>query len=141
MSAPLPDPDSGTAAAGPVNGAAVRRVASADVLGTMQDFVIVEEPEALQTPAEKHDDINDEGDDDDVPRWAQRGGFTDGELPHAHALLVAFFPASFLAHLPTSPDRMELLCPIVWPALRRIRRRALASAAANPEGMIELEPE
>jgi hypothetical protein len=39
-------------------------VASADVLGTMQDLVIAEEPEALQTLAEEHDDIDDEGDDD-----------------------------------------------------------------------------
>ncbi|KAI0290203.1 hypothetical protein BC826DRAFT_1092574 [Russula brevipes] len=112
-SAPLPDPDSGTPAAGPArSGAAVRRVASADVLGAMQDLVIAEEPEALQTLAEEHDDVDDDTssvDDDDLPRWAQRGAFSDGELPRAHGLLVAFLPASFLSHLPTSPDRMELL--------------------------------
>jgi hypothetical protein len=113
-SAPLLDPDSGTPAAGPArNGAAVRRVVSADVLSAMQDLVIAEEPEALQTLAEEHDDIDDDDtssvNDDDLPRWAQRGAFTDGELPRAHKLLVAFLPASLLPHLPTSPDRMELL--------------------------------
>jgi hypothetical protein len=117
-------------------------VASADVLGAMQDLVIAEDPEALQTLTEEHNDFDDEGDDDDLPRWAQRGGFTDGELPRAQALLVAFLPASFLAHLPTSPDRVEplnalssgqLLCAAFEDTLS-------ASAAANPEGMIELEP-
>jgi hypothetical protein len=75
------------------------------MLGAVQDLVIAEEPEGLQTLAEEEDDdIDDEGDDDtssvnddDLPRWAQRGGFTDGELPHAHALLVTFLPAFFLA--------------------------------------------
>lgn len=115
----------------------------------MQDLVTAEEPEALQTLTEEHNDI-DEGDDDassvnddDLPRWAQRGGFTDGELPHAHALLVGFLPASFLAHLPTSPDRMELLNALSSGQLlcAAFEDVLSASAAANPEGMIELEPE
>jgi hypothetical protein len=124
-------------------------VASADVLGAMQDLVIAEEPEALQTLTEEHNDIDDEGDDDassvnddDLPRWAQRGGFTDSELPRAHALLVAFLPASFLAHLPTSPDRVELLNALSSGQLlcAAFEDTLSASAAANPEGMIELEP-
>jgi hypothetical protein len=96
-------------------------VASADVLGAMQDLVIAEDPEALQTLTEEDNDIDDEGDDDassvnnnDLPRWAQRGGFTDGELPRTHALLVAFLPAYFLAHLPTLARMTARSDPHFW---------------------------
>ncbi|KAI0285546.1 hypothetical protein BC826DRAFT_972998 [Russula brevipes] len=54
----------------------VRRVASADVLGTMQDLIIAEEPEALQTLAEERDDIDDEGDSD--ASWVTQGGVNQG---------------------------------------------------------------
>ena len=93
-------------------------------------------------------DSEDEGDDDassvnddDLPLWAQRGGFTDGELPRPRAA-HRVPPASFLAHLPTSPDWVELLNALSSGQLlcAAFEDTLSASAAANPEGMIELEP-
>jgi hypothetical protein len=107
-SAPLSDLDS---TASPT--VTVGREASADTLSAMQDLSITEEPEALQTLAEEHDYVDGDDassvDDDHLPRWAQRSAFPEGELPRAHALLVALLPASLLPHMPTSPDRAELL--------------------------------
>jgi hypothetical protein len=99
-SAPLPDP-SPTASA------------TDAILGAMRDLTLTEEPEALQTLAEEEDNADEDDassvDDDDLPRWAQRSAFSEGELPRAHALLVALLPASHLSHLPTSPNRPDLL--------------------------------
>ena len=115
-SVPFPEMDSTTSestteAVG--GGDSARRVASADMLDTLQDLSITEEPEALQMLAEEHnhDDYADRPsvDDNDLPRWAQRSAFSDGELSRTHALLVAILPASLLSHLPTSPDRGDLL--------------------------------
>lgn len=114
-SAPFPDPDS-SASVAEAFGSSVpgRRVASADLLNVMQDLAITEEPDILQTLAEEeYDDVGDDDtssvDDEDLPRWAQRSAFQDGELSRPHALLVALLPAFLLPHLPTSPDRVELL--------------------------------
>ena len=116
-SVPFPEMDSiaSELATEPVgSGDSARRVESADMLNTLQDLSITEEPEALQTPAEgEHDHVDDADgptmDDNDLPRWAQRSAFSDGELSRTHALLVALLPASLLPHLPTSPDRADLL--------------------------------
>jgi hypothetical protein len=75
---------------------------------------LADEPDVLETLAEEeHGDVDGDGtsslDDEDLPRWAQRSAFPDGELPHTHVLLVALLPTSFLPHLPTSPDRAEPL--------------------------------
>ena len=93
------------------SGNSAQRVASADMLDTLQETSITEEPEALETLAEEEHDYADgpSVDDNDLPRWAQRGAFSDGELSRTHALLVALLPASLLPHLPTSPDRADLL--------------------------------
>ena len=95
------------------SGDSARRVAPADKLGTLEDLSIAEEPEAFQTLAEEHDHDNYADrptvDDNDLPRWAQRSTFSDGELSRTHALLVALLPASLLSHLPTSPDWADLL--------------------------------
>jgi len=115
-SVPFPEMDSTasestTEAVG--GGDSARRVASVDMSDTLQDLSITEEPEALQTLAEEHNhgDYADRPsvDDNDLPRWAQRSAFSDGELSRTHALLVALLPASLLPHLPTSPDRADLL--------------------------------
>jgi len=116
-SAPLLDPDSTTSAADAVaSGNFIRRVASAGVLDVMRDFAVTEEPETLQTlDEEDDDDVYDDDedapsvDDNNLPRWAQRTAFPEGELARAHALLVALLPAFFLPHLPTSPDRADIL--------------------------------
>ena len=113
-SVPFPEMDSvasesTTEAVG--SGDSPRRVASVNTLDTLQDLSITEEPEALQTLAEEehdHDDIPSV-DDNDLPRWAQRSAFSDGELSRTHALLIALLPTSLLPHLPTSPDQAELL--------------------------------
>ena len=111
---PIPEMDSiasesTTEAVG--SGDSARRVASADMLDTLQDLSITEEPEALQALAEEDYDHDDRPsmDDNDLPRWAQRSAFSDGELSRTHALLVALLPAFLLPHLPTSPDRADLL--------------------------------
>jgi len=95
------------------SGDSTQRVASADMSDTLQDLSITEEPEALQTLAEEHnhDDYADRPsmDDNDLPWWAQPSAFSDGELSRMHALLLALLPASLLSHLPTSPDRADLL--------------------------------
>ena len=95
------------------SGGSARRVASADMLDTLQETSITEEPETLETLAEEHDHFDyadgPSVDDNDLSRWAQRGAFSDGELSRTHALLVALLPASLLPHLPTSPDRADLL--------------------------------
>ena len=116
-SVPFPEIDSiaseqATEAVG--SGDSARRVESADMLNTLQDLSITEEPEALQTLAGGEHDYVDYADgpavdDNDLPRWAQRSAFPDGELSRTHALLVALLPASLLPHLPTSPDRADLL--------------------------------
>jgi len=53
------------------SGDSARQVESADMLNTLQDLSITEEPEALQTLAEDHDDYADRPSvhDDDLPRW------------------------------------------------------------------------
>jgi hypothetical protein len=102
---------------------------SAGMVESMPGLSVTDEPDVLETLAEEeHGDVDDDGtsslDDEDLPRWAQpRSAFPDGELPRTHALLVALLPASLLSHLPTSPDRAELLNNfIVWPiALRRVQ--------------------
>jgi len=93
------------------SGDSPRRVASVNTLDTLQDLSITEEPEAVQTLAEEEHDHDDRPgvDDNDLPRWAQRSAFSDGELSRTHALLVALLPAFLLPHLPTSPDRADLL--------------------------------
>ena len=89
-------------------------VGSAIMVGSMPGLSVTDEPAVLETLAEEeHGDVDGDGttslDDEDLPRWAQRSAFPDGELPRTHALLVALLPASLLSHLPTSPDRAELL--------------------------------
>ena len=96
------------------SGDSSRRVASADMLDTLQDLSNTEEPGALQTLAEDERDHVDYVNgstvgDNDLPRWEKRSVFSDGELSRTHALLVALLPASLLSHLPTSPDRADLL--------------------------------
>jgi len=89
------------------SGDSTRRVAYADMLDTLQDLSIAEEPEALQTLAEEHDHVDyADGcgvDDDDLSRWAQRSAFSDCELSHTHALLVSLLPDSLL---PTYPHHL-----------------------------------
>ena len=116
-SVPFPEMDSiasepATEAVG--SGDSARRVASADMLDTLQDLSITEEPEALQTLSEGEHDYVDYADgptvdDNDLPLWAQRSAFSDGELSRTHMHLVAHLPAFLLPHLPTSPDRGDLL--------------------------------
>jgi hypothetical protein len=55
---------------------------------------------------------------------------------------IAFLPASFLAHLPTSPDQVELLNALSSGQLlcATFKDTLSALAVANPKGMIELEP-
>jgi len=115
-SVPLPEMDSiasESTTEAVESGDSAQLVASADMSDTLQDLSITEEPEALQTLAEEHnhDDYADRPsvDDNDLPRWAQRSAFSDGELSRTHALLVALLPASLLPHLPTSPHRIDLL--------------------------------
>ncbi len=113
---PFPDLDSSASAAEAVGSSSSdRRVPSTDMLDAMPNIAVTEEPEGLQTLAEEeHDHVDDDDDassvdDDGLPRWAQRSAFPDGELPRTHGLLIALLPASLLSHLPTSPDRAELL--------------------------------
>jgi hypothetical protein len=87
---------------------------SAGMVESMPSLSVRDEPDILETLAEEeHDGVDGGGtsslDDEDLPRWAQRSAFPDGELHRTHALLVALLPASLLSHLPTSPDRAELL--------------------------------
>ncbi|KAI9439284.1 hypothetical protein H4582DRAFT_1948160 [Lactarius indigo] len=99
------------------SGRSGRRVVSANMLDSMRDLVVTEEPEELQTLVEEDSDNHDgDGDDetssvddDDLPRWAKRSAFHDDPLTRAHALLVALLPASLLPHLPGSQDRAKFL--------------------------------
>jgi len=70
--------------------------------------------EAPQTLSEGEHDYVDYADgptvdDNDLSLWAQRSAFSDGELSRMHAHLIALLPAFLLPHLPTSPDRGDLL--------------------------------
>jgi hypothetical protein len=132
-SAPLPEPDSGASEAA----GTVRRVSSMNVLDAMQDLV-VEEPEALQTLAEEEDDDDDafSMDDNDLPRWARREAFPDGEYQRTHALLVVLLPASFLTHIPVSPDRNELLNVLSSGQLLCIAYNAGVRQSRKPWGYI-----
>jgi hypothetical protein len=105
-SAPLPDSD--------LSASPSEALGSAAMAESMQGLSVTDEPDVLETLAEEeHDDADGDGtsslDDEYLPRWAQRSAFPEGELPRTHALLVALLPASLLSHLPTSPDRAELL--------------------------------
>ena len=102
-SAPLPDSDLGASS-----------TEALGVVESMQGLCVTDEPDVLETLAEEeHGDVDGDGtsslDDEDLPRWAQRSAFLDGELARAHSLFVALLPASLLSHLPTSPHRDELL--------------------------------
>ncbi|KAH9051603.1 hypothetical protein EDB83DRAFT_2542998 [Lactarius deliciosus] len=98
-------------------GRSARRVVSANMLDSMRDLVVTEEPEELEILVEEDSDDDDgDGDDetssvddDDLPRWAKRSTFPDDPLMRVHALLVALLPASLLSHLPGSQDRAEFL--------------------------------
>ncbi|KAI0248527.1 hypothetical protein BJV78DRAFT_1235181 [Lactifluus subvellereus] len=139
-SAPLPDSDPSAfndETAG--SGHTVRRVVSANLLDAMQNLVVTEEPEALQTLAEEDDDADDDAfsvDDDDLPPWAKRDAFPDGDLPRAHALLVALLPASFLPHLPVSPDRDEFLNALSSGQLLCVAYNAGVRQSRKPWGYI-----
>lgn len=104
-SAPLPDSD--------LSACPTETLGSAGMMESMHRLSVTDEPDVLETLAEEHDDVDGDGtsslDDEDLPRWAQRSSFLDGGLPRTHALLVSLLPASLLSHLPTSPDRAELL--------------------------------
>jgi hypothetical protein len=105
-SAPLPDSD--------LSASPAEALGSAGMVESMPGLSVTDEPGVLETLAEEeHGDVDDGGtsslEDEDLPRWAQRSAFPDGELARTHALLVALLPASLLSHLPTSPDRAELL--------------------------------
>ena len=106
-SAPLSDPE--------LSASSTEVLGSAGMVNPMQGLSVTGDPDVLETLAEEeHDDLDDGDDtsslgDEDLPRWAQRSAFRDGELPRAHALLVALLPASLLSHLPTSPDRAKFL--------------------------------
>jgi len=56
------------------SGDSARRVASVDILDTLQDLSVTEEPEALQTLAKEHDHVDyadgSSVDDNDLPQWA-----------------------------------------------------------------------
>jgi len=96
------------------SGDSARRVASVDMLDTLQDLLITEKPKALQTLSEGEHDYVDYADgptvdDNDLSLWAQRSAFSDGELSRTHTHLVALLPAFLLPRLPTSPDRGNLL--------------------------------
>jgi hypothetical protein len=105
-SAPLPDSD--------LSASPAEALGSAGMVESMPGLSITDDPAVLRTLAEEeHGDVDDDGtsslEDEDLPRWAQRSAFPDSEFPRTHALLVALLPASLLSHLPTSPDRAELL--------------------------------
>ena len=95
-----------------------QRVAPVDMLDTLQDISVTEEPEALQTLAGEHDHVDDadrsSADDDDL-RWAQsRAQSSDGKLSHTHALLVALLPTSHLSTYPhhqIGPTLLNALSP------------------------------
>ena len=138
-SAPLPDPDPSTGN-GETAGRrhSVRRVVSASLFDTMQTLVVTEEPEELQTLAEEDDADYDTSsvNDDDLPRWAQRNAFPDGELLRAHALVVALLPASFLSHLPVEPDRDKLLNALSSGQLLCVAYNAGVRQSRKPWGYI-----
>ena len=105
-SVPFPDRD--------LSPSPAEALGSASMVESMQGLSVTDEPNVLETLAEEeHDGIDGDGssslDDEDLPRWAQRSAFPDGELHRTHALLVALLPASLLSQFPTSPDRAELL--------------------------------
>ena len=103
--APVPDSD--------LSASPTEASGSAGVLDSMRNLTITKEQDALETLAEEHDAVDGDDtsslDDEDLPRWAQRGAFPESQLQRAHALLVALLPAYLLSHLPTSPDRTTFL--------------------------------
>jgi hypothetical protein len=105
-SASLPDSD--------LSAPPTEALGSAGMVESMQGLSVTDEPDVLEILAEEdHGDVDGDGtsslDDEDLPRWARRSAFPEGELPRTHALLVSLLPTSLLSHLPTSPDRAELL--------------------------------
>ena len=107
-------PNTDTAA----SGHSARLAASGNILDTMRNLTLTEEPEELQTLVEEEDGDGEDDDEDDetssvddvdLPRWAKRSTFPDDALMRTHALLVALLPASLLPHLPGSQDRIEFL--------------------------------
>jgi len=119
-------------------------VVSADMSDTLQDLSITEEPEAPQTLAEEEHDRVDHVDgsnvdDNDLPWRAQRSAFSDGELSCTHALLVALLPASLLLHLPTSPDRADLLNALSSGQLLCVAYNIGARQSRKPWGYINDE--
>ena len=107
-------PNTDTAA----SGHSARLAASGNILDTMRNLTLTEEPEELQTLVEEEDGDGEDDDEDDetssvddvdLPRWARRSTFPDDALMRTHALLVALLPASLLPHLPGSQDRIEFL--------------------------------
>jgi hypothetical protein len=113
-------------------------VVSASLFDAMQTLVVTEEPEELQTLAEEDDADYDASsvNDDDLPRWAQRNAFPDGELLRAHALLVALLPASFLSHLPVEPDRDEFMNALSSGQLLCVAYNAGVRQSRKPWGYI-----
>jgi hypothetical protein len=79
----------------------------------MPGLSVTDEPAVFETLAEEeHGDVNGDGtsslEDEDLPRWAQRSAFPDGELPRTHTLLhysSRCFPHPFSATYP--PHQIE----------------------------------
>jgi hypothetical protein len=90
-----------------------RRVVSTGMIGAMQNLVVTEEPEDMDTLQEEEEG-DEEGtpesvDDEDLPEWARRSAFAGDMRARAHALLSALLPSGLAALLPPAGDRAALL--------------------------------
>ncbi|TFK51524.1 hypothetical protein OE88DRAFT_1630051 [Heliocybe sulcata] len=84
-----------------------RRVVSANMLDSIRNLTVTEEPEPMESLAEEEEEIVD---DDDLPEWAQRNAFEGSPLGRTYAVLSALLPPELLSTLPPPPpDRSALL--------------------------------
>ncbi|KZT20686.1 hypothetical protein NEOLEDRAFT_1151159 [Neolentinus lepideus HHB14362 ss-1] len=83
-----------------------RRVVSANMLDSMRNMSVVEEPEPMESLTEEEGEAVD---DDDLPEWAQRNAFQDSSLGRVHAVLSALLPQELLSTLPQAPSNRSIL--------------------------------
>lgn len=99
---------------------------SAGMVESMQGLPVTDEPDVLETLVEEeHGDVDGDGTsslgDEDLPCWAQRSAFLDGELPRNHTLLVALHLAPLLSTYPPHQTELKSEHFTIWPiALCRV---------------------
>ncbi|KAF8630566.1 hypothetical protein AX17_005378 [Amanita inopinata Kibby_2008] len=109
-----------------------RRRVSAGMIEVLRGMSLSEEPEEMDNIPEGDED-EESVDDEDLPEWARRGKFVDGQ---AHALLVAFLPLNLLPVLGPRSSRSDFLNSLSSGQLLCVAYNACVRKSKKPWGYV-----